>query len=56
VNCNRIEVRDAIGRLIKIVNVKGTYIPVDVHQLNKGMYFITVVTDNGSKIEKLSVE
>jgi hypothetical protein len=56
VNCNRIEVRDAIGRLIKTVNVKGTYNPVDVYQLNKGMYFITVVTDNGSKIEKLFVE
>ena len=56
VSCNRIEVRDAIGRLVKTVNVKGTYIPVDVHQLNKGMYFITVVTDNGSKIEKLFVE
>jgi hypothetical protein len=56
VNCNRIDVRDAIGRLIKTVNVKGTYNPVDVHQLNKGMYFITVITDNGSKIEKLFVE
>jgi hypothetical protein len=55
-NCNRIEVRDAIGHLVKTVNVKGTYNPVDVHQLNKGMYFVTVVTDNGSKIEKLFVE
>jgi hypothetical protein len=56
VNCSRIEVRDAIGRLIKTVNVNGTYIPVDVRALNKGMYFITVVTDNGSKVEKLFVE
>ncbi len=56
VNCKRIEVRDAIGRLIKTVNVKGTYNPLDVQQLHKGMYFITVVTDNGSKIEKLFVE
>ena len=56
VNSNRIEVRDAIGRLVKTVNVKGTYNAVDVHQLNKGMYFVTVVTDNGSKIEKLFVE
>ncbi|MBO9199059.1 MULTISPECIES: S8 family serine peptidase [Niastella] len=56
VNCNRIDVRDAIGRLIKTVNVKGTYNPIDVHQLNKGMYFINVITDNGSKIEKLFVE
>lgn len=56
VNCNRIEVRDAIGRLVKTVTVKGTYNPLDVNGLKKGMYFITVVTDNGSKIEKLFVE
>ncbi|OQP47144.1 hypothetical protein A4H97_06445 [Niastella yeongjuensis] len=56
VNCNRIEIRDAIGRLIKTVHVKGTNIPVDIQQLHKGMYFITVVTDSGKKIEKLFVE
>jgi hypothetical protein len=56
VNCNRIEVRDAIGRLIKSVNVKGTYNPLHVNELKKGMYFITVVTDSGSKIDKLFVE
>jgi hypothetical protein len=56
INCNRIEVRDAIGQLIKIVNVKGTYNPLNVQDLKKGMYFITIVTDNGSKVDKLFVE
>jgi hypothetical protein len=56
VNCNRIEVRDAIGQLVKTVNVKGTYNPLTVNGLKKGMYFIKVATDSGSKIEKLFVE
>ena len=56
VNCNRIEVRDAIGRLVKIANVKGTQNQLSVQQLNKGMYFVTVITDIGQKVDKLFVE
>jgi hypothetical protein len=56
VNCNRIELRDATGRLIKTVNVKGTANPLAVQHLSKGMYFITVVTDLGDKVEKLIIQ
>jgi hypothetical protein len=56
VNCQRIEVRDATGRLIKTTNAKGTQNQLPVQQLSKGLYFITVVTDSGSKIDKLFVE
>lgn len=56
VNCQRIEVRDATGRLIKTAIAKGTQNQLPVHQLNKGMYFITVVTDSGAKVDKLFVE
>lgn len=56
VNCNRIELRDATGRMIKTVNVKGTHNSISVDGLTKGVYFVNVFTDSGSKIEKLFVE
>jgi hypothetical protein len=56
VNCQRIEVRDATGRLIKTAIAKGTQNQLPVQQLSKGMYFVTIVTDSGSKIDKLFVE
>jgi hypothetical protein len=56
VNCSRIELRDATGRLIKTVNVKGTHNSISVDGLTKGVYFVSVFTDSGSKIEKLFVE
>ncbi|WP_207512271.1 S8 family serine peptidase [Longitalea luteola] len=56
VNSNRIELRDAVGRLIKTMSVTGMQHTLPVDQLNKGLYFVTVITDSGSKIEKLFVE
>jgi hypothetical protein len=56
VNCNRLELRDATGRLINTVNVKGTQNTLPVQQLNKGLYFITVVTDSGDKVEKIVIQ
>ena len=56
VNCNRIELRDATGRLIQTVNVKGTSSSFSVQHLSKGMYFVTIVTDNGDKVEKLIIQ
>jgi hypothetical protein len=55
-NCNRIELHDATGRLIEVVNVKGTHNPLSVHHLKKGMYFVTVITDSGSKVDKLFIQ
>jgi hypothetical protein len=56
VNSSRIELRDATGRLIKTVNVKGTRNPLSVEGLNKGIYFVTIITDLGDKIEKLVIQ
>ena len=56
VSCLRIELRDATGRLIKTAAAKGTQNQLPVHQLNKGMYFITVVTDSGDKVEKIVIQ
>jgi hypothetical protein len=56
VNCNRIELRDVTGRLIKTVNVKGTHNPLPVDELKKGIYFVTVITDNGDKVEKIIIQ
>ncbi len=56
VNCSRIELRDVTGRLVKTVNVKGTHHPLQVDELKKGMYFITVITDNGDKVEKIVIQ
>jgi hypothetical protein len=56
VNCNRIELHDATGRLIQAVNVKGTHNPLPVPHIKKGMYFVTVITDSGSKVDKLFIQ
>jgi hypothetical protein len=56
VNCSRIELRNATGRLIKTFNVKGTHNPLSVDALPKGIYFVTVITDLGDKIEKLVIQ
>lgn len=55
-NCNRIELRDASGRLIKTTSVNGMQTQLPVHNVARGVYFITVVTDNGSKVKKLFIE
>ncbi|HUP11262.1 MAG TPA: T9SS type A sorting domain-containing protein, partial [Niastella sp.] len=55
-NCTRIELRNATGRLIKTMNVKGTRNSLSVDGLNKGIYFVTVITDLGDKIEKIVIQ
>jgi hypothetical protein len=55
-DCNRIELRDAIGRLIKTASVNGMQTQLPVHDVAPGIYFITVITDNGSKVKKLFIE
>jgi hypothetical protein len=56
VNSNRIELRDATGRLVKTVNVKGTNNQLPVEGLNKGIYFVTIITDSGDKVEKIIIQ
>jgi len=54
-NCNRIELRDGTGRLIRSVAVNGMQIQLPVQHVAKGLYFITVITDQGKKVEKLII-
>jgi hypothetical protein len=56
VNSNRIELRDATGRLVKTMNVKGTNNQLPVEGLNKGIYFVTIITDSGDKVEKIIIQ
>jgi subtilase family protein/type IX secretion system substrate protein len=55
-NCSRIELRDVTGRLVKTVSVNGMQTQLTVHEVARGMYFVTVVTDNGSEVKKVLVE
>jgi hypothetical protein len=56
VNCKSIELRDATGRLIKTVAVNGMQTQLPVHDVTSGVYFITVVTDNSRKVEKIIIQ
>jgi hypothetical protein len=56
VNCNRIELRDATGRLIKTAAANGMQTQLPVQDVSSGIYFITVVTDNGRKVEKIIIQ
>jgi hypothetical protein len=55
-NCSRIEMRDVTGRLIKTASVNGMQTQLPVHDVAKGIYFITVVTDNGSEVKKVLIK
>lgn len=55
-NCSRIELRDVTGRLVKTASVNGMQTQLPVHDVVRGMYFVTVVTDNGSEVKKVIIE
>lgn len=55
-NCNRIELRDATGRLIKSAAANGMQTQLPVQDVTSGIYFITVVTDNSRKVEKIIIQ
>lgn len=55
-NCTHIELRDVTGRLLKTVTMQGMQNTLQVHDLAKGVYYITVHTDGGKKVEKLVVQ
>jgi hypothetical protein len=56
VNCTRIELRDATGRLIKTAKASGMQNQLPVQDVAKGIYLVTVVTDSGKKVEKIFIE
>jgi hypothetical protein len=55
-NCTRIELRDATGRLVKTATASGMQHQLHVEHVARGMYFVTVVTDSGNKVEKIIIE
>lgn len=55
-NCRRVDITDVQGRLMKTVSSQGTRQTIPLHQLSKGTYIVTVVTDNGKKVEKIVIE
>jgi hypothetical protein len=56
VNCSRIELSDASGKVIRAINVQGLQNQLPVTGITAGVYFVTVITDAGKKIEKVIVE
>jgi len=55
-NCNRIDLHDATGRLMKRVAVNGLQLQFPMQGLAKGIYIITVTTDAGKKVKKIVIE
>jgi hypothetical protein len=55
-NCSRIDLRDVTGRLVKTASVNGMQTQLPVHDVARGMYFVTVVTDDGSEVKKVIVK
>jgi hypothetical protein len=56
VNCNRIELRDIFGRLVKVMNMQGVQHSLYLQGIARGVYFISVWTDGGKRVKKLVVE
>lgn len=56
VNCRRIDIADVTGRILKSIQGQGTQLMIPMQAFAKGTYIITVVTDNGKKVEKLVLE
>ena len=55
VDCSRLELRSALGTTVIAKNVQGRQNVLDVHRVAPGLYFLTIVTEAGKKIEKVLV-
>ncbi len=58
INTYEIKVIDLTGRCIKLENLirVGNIAPIDLSQLNNGIYFVAVSSENGSFIEKIVIQ
>jgi hypothetical protein len=56
VNCNRVELRDVSGKIIRTMASTGLQNKLSLANISQGVYFVTVVTDAGSKVEKVIVK
>jgi len=55
-NIESVIVTDVTGQLIKRINQKKQKIIIDLSGQSKGLYFVQVKTDKGTKIEKIIIE
>jgi len=56
VNCNRLLLYDASGRLVRDLSVLGMVNTLYTGDLAKGVYLIRIQTDAGSEVHKIVVE
>lgn len=56
VNCNRIALYDAEGRVLSAVSTSGLQHTLNPGSLAKGVYFLSVGTDGGNRVIKIIVE
>jgi hypothetical protein len=47
---------DVMGRTVKSINLQGTQNRFPVYGISKGIYFITVETEEGKKVQKIIVD
>ncbi len=53
---NNIKIVSVIGQEVKSVNPAANQITLDISNLESGIYFVTISTDNGSVIKKLTIK
>ncbi|HEV3249303.1 MAG TPA: T9SS type A sorting domain-containing protein, partial [Puia sp.] len=55
-SCNKIELYDVLGRLVKAENKNGLQNNISTTKLAKGLYVVRISTDTGDSIKKIIVE
>jgi hypothetical protein len=55
VNCRQIRVTDVSGRLVQAIDAHGFFNTLFLGYLAKGVYFVNVLTDSGSTVQKVLV-
>jgi len=53
---NNIKIVSVIGQEVKSVNPATNQITLDISNLESGIYFVTITTENGSVIKKLTIK
>lgn len=52
----RVELTDVSGRVIKVVTCSSSELPIDVHVLPRGFYYVKITTNNHTVLKKMIVE
>jgi hypothetical protein len=56
VNCRRLRLMDALGRLILDKDVQGYLQTLTIHGLARGIYLLVIDTDTGRQVQKVFVK